>query len=108
MRSAFVESEVEIQVWDDYASQLDDHGMKLWIHRAFRELSCYQIREFARDLDQNVRVTVALKTSHLSASDQAQLVENPKDSYTLQSFVQTMFSGDGSCRCLGIPRITYF
>jgi len=108
MRSAFVESEVEIQIWDDFATDLDDHGMKLWIHRAFKELSCYQIREFDRDIHQNIRATVAIKTSHLSSSDQAQLVGNAQDPYSLQSYIQTMFAGEGSCRCLGIPRITYF
>ena len=43
-----VEGEVEIKVKDRAAQSLDEHNMKLWVQRAFKEMSCYRISRFRR------------------------------------------------------------
>ena len=42
----FVEGEVEIKIKDKSASVLDDHNLKLWVQRSFKDMSCYRIFRF--------------------------------------------------------------
>ena len=72
----FVEGEVEIKVKDRSTLGFDEHNMKLWVQRAFKELSCYRISSFHIDPD-------------------------PNDVGLLRSFIEKMFEGKGTCRCVG-------
>ena len=102
----FVEGSVEILIKDRSAYGLDDHEIKLWVHGAFRDLSCYRISAFSRLEERIVRATVALKVSHLTDEERHILTTSGNDSPMLRSYIEQMFDGKGACRCISDPRLT--
>ncbi len=101
----FVEGEVEIKVKDRTALSLDDHNLKLWVQRAFKELSCYRISNFRMEPDRTIRAVVALKLSVLPDNERHLMETHPNDLGLLRSFIEKMFEGKGTCRCVGEPKL---
>lgn len=101
----FVEGEVEIRIKDKAASLLDEHELKLWVQRAFKDLSCYRISNFKRAEDKSVRAVVALKLSVLPDAEQKLIESRPSDIGMLRSFIEKMFEGKGTCRAVGDPKL---
>jgi len=101
----FVEGQVEITIKDRMAVGNDDHQTKLWIQQSFRDMCCYRINDFARDSEKLVRATVALKTEILPDMERRVLESNPNDVGAMRSFVEKMFEGKGTCRCVGEPSL---
>jgi hypothetical protein len=101
----FVEGEVEVRVKDRNAALLDEHELKLWLQRSFKDMSCYRISNFKRDADKNIRATVALKTDVLPDSERQLLESRPNDVGALRSFMEKMFEGKGTCRAIGDPKL---
>ncbi len=101
----FVEGEVEIKVKDRLAQTLDDHNMKLWLQRSFKDLSCYRIANFKIEADRTVRAVVALKLSVLPDNERQLIESHPNDVGLLRSFIEKMFEGKGTCRCIGEPKL---
>ncbi len=97
----FVEGEVEIKVKDRGAQSFDEHNMKLWVQRSFKDLSCYRISNFRLEPDRTVRAVVALKLSVLPDNERSLIETHPNDVGLLRSFIEKMFEGKGSCRCVG-------
>lgn len=101
----FVEGEIEVKIRDKSAVGLDEHETKLWIQRAFRDMTCYRISSFTKQDDKTVRATVALKISDLP-EDERKLIENrPDDIGMLRSFMEKMFEGRGTIRAIGDPKL---
>ena len=100
----FVEGRVEINVKDRMALALDDHELKPWIQQAFKDMSCYRISDFSREGGRVIQATVALKTDTLPAEEKEMLETNPNPG-TLRSFMERMFDGKGTCRCVGEPKL---
>mgnify|MGYP004220445969 CR=1 FL=1 len=103
--NTFIEGEVEITVRDRTAYGLDDHEMKLWVHRAFRELACYRISEFERIDDRKVRASVALKTTALPLDDQRLIQNRPNDHALLKTYVEKLFEAKGKIRLIREPKL---
>lgn len=101
----FVEGEVEIRIKDKAAGLLDEHELKLWVQRAFKDLSCYRISNFKRAEDKSVRAVVALKLSVLPDAEQKLIESRPSDIGMLRSFIEKMFEGKGTCRAVGDPKL---
>jgi hypothetical protein len=101
----FVEGEVEIKVKDRATSLLDDHEMKLWLQRSFKNMACYRISNFRKEADRTVRAVVALKTADLPESERNTIESRPNDAPLLRSFIERMFDGKGTCRCVGEPKL---
>ena len=101
----FVEGDVEIKITDRTALSLDDHELKLWIQRSFKDLSCYRISNFTKEGGKAVRVTVALKTSVLPDNERQMLESHPNDVGALRAFMERMWVGKGTCRCVGDPKL---
>ncbi|HET6346946.1 MAG TPA: hypothetical protein VFH51_18570 [Myxococcota bacterium] len=101
----FVEGEVEIKVKDRATSLLDDHEMKLWLQRSFKNMACYRISNFRKEADRTVRAVVALKTADLPESERHTIESRPNDAPLLRSFIERMFDGKGTCRCVGEPKL---
>ena len=101
----FVEGEVEIRIKDRSVALLDDHGLKLWLQRAFKDLSCYRISNFQQAADKTVRAVVALKLAVLPDSERTLIETHPNDVGLLRSFIEKMFVGKGTCRCVGDPKL---
>ena len=101
----FVEGEVEIKIKDKTAIGLDEHETKLWIQRAFKNMSCYRISSFNRQDDKLVRVTVALKISDLPDGERSMIESRPNDVGMLRSFMEKMFDGKGTIRAIGDPKL---
>ena len=101
----FVEGEVEIKIKDRGAAILDDHGMKLWIQRGFKEMCCYRISSFRQNADKSVRAVVALKLDVLPENERTLIQTHPNDVGLLRSFIEKMFIGKGSCRAVGDPKL---
>lgn len=101
----FVEGEVEIKIRDRATVGLDDHGMKLWVQRSFKNMSCYRISNFRQEGDKVVRATVALKISDLPENEKRAIETHPNDIGLLRSFMEKMFDGKGTCRCVGDPKL---
>ena len=101
----FVEGEVEIKIKDRGAAILDDHGMKLWIQRAFKEMCCYRISNFRQNPDKSVRAVVALKLDVLPENERTLIQTHPNDVGLLRSFIEKMFIGKGTCRAVGDPKL---
>ena len=101
----FVEGEVEIKVKDRTTAILDDHDMKLWVQRAFKNMACYRISNFQKEGNSTVRALVALKISDLPENERKLIESHPNDTGLLRSFMERMFDGKGSCRCIGEPKI---
>jgi len=101
----FVEGDVEIKVQDRMAMELDDHELKLWVKRAFKDMCCYRIANFQKEGTKIIRTTVALNTSVLPDSERQMIESHPNDVGALRSFMERMFEGRGSCRCVGDPKL---
>jgi hypothetical protein len=101
----FVEGEVEIKVKDHTTRDLDAHDFKLWLQRSFSDMTCYRVSDFRREADKTVRATVALKISELPEEERRVLVSRPNDAALLRGFIERMFCGKGSCRCIGEPKL---
>lgn len=101
----FVEGEVEVRVKDRSTLALDDHNMKLWLQRSFKELSCYRISNFRMDPDRTLHAVVALKLAGLPEAERRLIETHPNDVGLLRSFIEKMFDGKGTCRAVGEPKI---
>jgi len=101
----FVEGEVEIKVKDRTTLTFDDHSMKLWVQRAFKDLSCYRISNFRMDPDRTVHAIVALKIAGLPENERRLIETHTSDVGLLRSFIEKMFDGKGTCRALGEPKL---
>lgn len=102
----FVEGEVEIKIKDKSATALDDHNLKLWVQRSFKDMSCYRISGFKRDDDNKaVRATVALKIDVLPEAERKMIESRPNDIGMLRSFIEKQFEGRGSVRAIGDPKL---
>lgn len=100
----FVEGNVEVNAKDRVVVGMDDHDLKLWLQRQFRGLSCYRISSFTSE-GKVLRANVAIKTTVLPDNERTMLESNPSDTGALRSFIERMFDGKGSCRCLGDPKL---
>jgi hypothetical protein len=101
----FVEGEVEIKVKDRTTMALDDHGMKLWVQRAFKDMCCYRIANFKLEADRTVHAVVALKLEVLPEQERKLIESHPNDVGLLRSFIEKMFEGKGTCRAVGEPKL---
>jgi hypothetical protein len=101
----FVEGEVEIKIKDRSTAILDDHDLKLWVQRAFKNLSCYRISNFKKESDKLVRAVVALKIDDLPANEKQLIESHPNDVGLLRGFLEKMFVGKGTCRAVGDPKV---
>lgn len=101
----FVEGEVEIRVKDKSALLLDDHNLKLWMQRGFKDMSCYRISSFRKEDDKTIRAVVALKISDLPENERKLIESRPNDVGMLRSFMEKMFEGRGTIRAIGDPKL---
>ncbi|MBI5507180.1 MAG: hypothetical protein HY903_00380 [Deltaproteobacteria bacterium] len=101
----FVEGEVEIKVKDRATAVLDEHGLKLWVQRSFKDLSCYRISNFKQAPDKTIRAVVALKIDALPDNERTLIQTHSNDVGLLRSFMEKMFAGKGSCRAIGDPKL---
>lgn len=101
----FVEGDVEITVKDRAAAAFDDHELKLWLQRAFKDMSCYRIANFHKEGTRQVKATVALKISVLPENERQLIETHPHDKGLLRSFLERMFDGKGTCRAVGDPQL---
>src|SRR5262245_11680937 len=103
----FVETEVEIEVKDKYAERLDDHGMKLWVQRAFKDNSCYRLASFKRDKDSKAKLkaVVAISTAGLPEAERNEIEKGAAGTGRLRSFVEKMFAGQGVLKVVGEPQL---
>lgn len=101
----FVEGEVEIRIKDRSTAILDEHGLKLWVQRAFKDMSCYRISSFTKVSDKVVTAVVALKISGLPDQERTLIEAHPNDVGLLRSFIEKMFDGKGTCRAVGDPKL---
>lgn len=100
----FVEGEVEIRVKDRSTQLLDDHDLKLWVQRSFKNMCCYRISSFKKEADKTVRAVVALKISELPDLERKQIESRPNDVPLLRQFLERMFDGKGTIRAIGEPK----
>jgi hypothetical protein len=101
----FVEGEVEVKVKDRTTLSFDDHNMKLWLQRSFKDLSCYRISSFRLEPDRTVKAVVAIKLSVLPEAERRLIETHPNDMGLLRSFIEKMFDAKGTCRCVGEPKL---
>ncbi len=101
----FVEGEVEIKVKDRATAVLDEHGLKLWVQRAFKDMCCYRISSFKQGADKAIRAVVALKLDVLPQNERTLIETHPNDVGLLRSFIEKMFTGKGTCRAVGDPKL---
>ena len=101
----FVEGEVEIKIKDRSTATLEEHELKLWVQRGFKDMSCYRISSFRKESEKIVHAVVALKTADLPDSEREVLETHPNDVGMLRSFLEKMFVGKGTCRAVGDPKL---
>jgi len=101
----FVEGEVEIKIKDRSTAILDEHELKLWVQRGFKDISCYRISNFRKESEKVVRVVIALKTADLADSERELIESHPNDVGLLRGFLEKMFVGKGTCRAIGDPKL---
>ncbi|MCK5688511.1 hypothetical protein KAI87_04530 [Myxococcota bacterium] len=101
----FVEGEVEIKVKDRAALAFEDHEMKIWLQRAFKDMSCYRVSDFSREGGKMIHAVVAIKTDALPTNERTLIETRPNDVGALRSFIEKMFEGKGVCRALGDPKL---
>ncbi|OGQ88282.1 MAG: hypothetical protein A2289_22980 [Deltaproteobacteria bacterium RIFOXYA12_FULL_58_15] len=101
----FVEGEVEIKIKDRSTAVLDEHGLKLWVQRSFKDMCCYRISEFHKESEKLVRAVVALKIEVLPNNEREIIENHPKDVGLLRGFLEKMFVGKGTCRAVGDPKL---
>ena len=100
----FVEGEVEIRVKDRGTQLLDDHDLKLWVQRSFKNMCCYRISNFKKEADKTVRAVVALKISELPELERKQIESRPTDVPLMRQFLERQFDGKGTIRAIGEPK----
>ena len=101
----FVEGDIEVTVKDRAAPMDDDHEMKLWVQRSFKNLSCYRISNFKKESAKEIRATVAIKTTDLPENEREMIESRPNDAGLLRSFIEKMFEGKGTIRAVGHPTL---
>lgn len=101
----FVEGDIEVKIKDRSALTLDNHDLKLWLQRSFKDMCCYRISSFQKDGDKTIRATVALKTDVLPDNERQMLESHGNDVGALRSFLERMFAGKGTCRAMGEPKL---
>lgn len=101
----FVEGEVEVKIKDRSTQILDEHDLKLWLQRSFKNMSCYRMTNFRKDADKTLRAIVAIKITDLPPTEQAELKRRANDIPLLRSFIENMFEGKGSCRCISDAKL---
>ena len=104
-KTMFVEGEIEIKSKDRTTIGMDEHDLKLWMQRSFKDMCCYRIAGFESEGGKLLKATVALKTSVLPDSDRELLEGHPNDVGALRTFMEKMFEGKGTCRCVGHPKL---
>ena len=101
----FVEGDVEITVKDRTAAALDDHNLKLWLQRSFKDMSCYRIANFKKAGPRVLHATVAIKISVVPDNERNLIETHAHDKGLLRSFIERMFEGKGTCRAMGDPQL---
>lgn len=101
----FVEGEVEVKVKDRATLLYDEHDMKIWLQRCFKNTSCYRIAQFRMDSDRTIHAVVALKITDLPEAERQTLESRANDGGLLRAFMERMFEGKGTCRCVGEPKL---
>lgn len=101
----FVEGEVEVKVKDRATSMLEEHDLKLWLQRSFKNMSCYRISNFRKEADKTVRATVALKVAEMPEAERKGIEQRPNDVPLLRASMERMFDGKGTCRVIGEPKL---
>ena len=104
-KAMFVEGEVEIKIKDRSTDYLDDHDLKLWVQRAFKDLSCYRLENFKKQPDKKIRAVVSLKLSVLPENERQIIRSKADDSAVLKAFIERMFAAKGTLRCIGDPKL---
>ena len=99
----FVEGDLEIKIKDRAAAALDEHDLKLWLQRSFRDMCCYRIANFAKTGAREVKATLTLKITHLPEDERVIIETHPNDAGLLRSFMERMFEGKGVARAVGTP-----
>jgi len=97
----FIWAKVEIRIKDRTVYGLDDHDTKIWIHRAFDNLSCYRVSDFSRIEAKLVRATLWLKVAALGPDKHRLLEVGPDDQNLLRHCAESLFVGKGQLRCIG-------
>lgn len=101
----FVEGEIEITSKDRTAVLSDDHERKLWIQGAFKDMSCYRISGLKEVSPRVYSCTVALKLDDRPAEERENILRSRNNPMELRNFMERMFSGKGSIRCVSDPKI---
>jgi hypothetical protein len=101
----FVEGEVEVKIKDRAAQALDEHNLKIWLQRAFKDMRCYRISDFNREDTRTLHAVVALKLDGLPDDERVMIETHPNDVGLLRSFIERMFEGKGQIRCVGDPKL---
>jgi hypothetical protein len=101
----FVEGEVEIAIKDRTAVLSDDHDRKLWIQGAFKDMSCYRISGLAEVAANKYRATVALKLSDRPENERDHILRSRNNPMELRNFMERMFVGKGTIKCVSDPKI---
>ena len=101
----FVEGEVEVKVKDRTAQAMDDHNLKIWLQRSFKDMRCYRISDFRREDPKTVRAVVALKLDGLPDNERQMIESHPNDVGLLRSFIERMFDAKGTIRGVGDPKL---
>jgi hypothetical protein len=100
----FVEAEVEVAITDKTVTSTEEYDLKLWLQRAFKANACYRISGFKAGAGKAFQATVAINTRVLAEADWKRLETAPQPG-VLRQFVEAMFAGKGTCRCLSDPRL---
>ena len=100
----FVEADVEVAITDKTFTSTEEYDLKLWLQRAFKANACYRISGFKAGAGRTFQATVAINARVLAEADWKRLEASGKPGI-LRQFVETMFSGKGTCRCLADPKL---
>lgn len=101
----FVEGEIEILIKDRTAVLTDDHDKKLWLQGSFKDMSCYRISGLKEVSPRTVQATVALKLNDRPAEERDQILRSRNNPMELRSFMERMFTGKGTMKCVSDPKI---
>ena len=101
----FVEGEVEITSKDRTAVLNDDHDRKLWIQGAFKDMSVYRIASLKEISPRLYSATVTLKLDDRPQEERDNILRSRNNPMELRSFMERMFVGKGSIRCVSDPKI---
>jgi len=100
----FVECEIEVAVTDRSFTGSDEHDLKLWVQRAFKANACYRISGFKKGPGKAFHVNVALNTRVLAEADWKR-VESGQEPELMRWFLESMFEGKGTLKCIGEPKL---